>query len=73
VYKTESGEVRKMSALCPHMKGVVCWNHAEASFDCPIHASRFSSDGLCIMGPSKGNLNPENEEAKRALQQAIQG
>lgn len=73
VYKTESGEVRKMSALCPHMKGVVCWNHAEASFDCPVHASRFSSDGVCIMGPAKGNLNPENDEAKRALQQAVQG
>ncbi|KAH0121885.1 FAD dependent oxidoreductase, partial [Aureobasidium melanogenum] len=73
VYKTESGEVRKMSALCPHMKGVVCWNHAEASWDCPVHASRFSSDGVCVMGPAKGNLNPENEEAKRALQQAVQG
>ncbi|KAH0299873.1 FAD dependent oxidoreductase, partial [Aureobasidium melanogenum] len=73
VYKTESGEVRKLSALCPHMKGVVCWNHAEASWDCPVHASRFSSDGVCIMGPAKGNMNPENEEAKKALQQAVQG
>lgn len=73
VYKTESGEVRQMSALCPHMKGVVCWNHAEASWDCPVHGSRFSSDGVCVMGPAKGNMNPEDDNAKRALQQALHG
>jgi Rieske Fe-S protein len=72
VYKTESGEVRKMSAFCPHLKGVVCWNHAESTWDCPVHASRFSADGICVMGPAKGNLNPENEEAKRAVQRAME-
>jgi glycine/D-amino acid oxidase-like deaminating enzyme/nitrite reductase/ring-hydroxylating ferredoxin subunit len=71
VYKTESGEVRKMSAFCPHMKGVVCWNHAEASWDCPVHASRFSSDGICLIGPAKAHLNAENDEAVKAQQKAI--
>lgn len=56
VYKDDDGNVSKFSALCPHMKGVVCWNAAERSFDCPVHASRFSKEGICVMGPAKGNL-----------------
>ncbi|KUI68572.1 Putative Rieske 2Fe-2S iron-sulfur protein YhfW [Cytospora mali] len=58
VYKDEDGKVTKTSALCPHLKGVVCWNQAEKSFDCPIHGSRFSPQGLCVNGPSKSNLPP---------------
>lgn len=58
VYKDEGGQVFQMSALCPHLKGVVCWNGTEKSWDCPVHGSRFSAKGLCVMGPSKGNLPP---------------
>ncbi|EON95802.1 putative fad dependent oxidoreductase protein [Phaeoacremonium minimum UCRPA7] len=57
VYKDENGEVTKMTALCPHLKGVVCWNPAEKSFDCPVHGSRFSAKGVCVMGPAKANLS----------------
>jgi Rieske Fe-S protein len=56
VFKDEEGNVTKMSALCPHMKGVVCWNPVEKSFDCPVHGSRFSGTGLCVQGPAKANL-----------------
>ncbi|KAL8932998.1 MAG: hypothetical protein Q9211_006017, partial [Gyalolechia sp. 1 TL-2023] len=35
VYKDDRGNVHKFSALCPHMKGVVCWNKDEKSWDCP--------------------------------------
>ena len=38
-YKDESGAVSKMSAICPHLKGVVCWNALEKLFDCPVHGS----------------------------------
>ncbi|KAK4136069.1 DAO-domain-containing protein [Trichocladium antarcticum] len=58
VYKDENGKVSKYSALCPHLKGVVCWNSAEKSFDCPVHGSRFSKDGICLNGPAKTNLPP---------------
>ncbi|CAJ2510469.1 Uu.00g132780.m01.CDS01 [Anthostomella pinea] len=58
VYKDENGNVTKLSALCPHMKGVVCWNKTEKSWDCPVHGSRFSATGLCVQGPAKGNLGP---------------
>lgn len=73
VYKTEDGEVRKMSALCPHMKGVICWNSAEASWDCPVHGSRFSKEGVCVMGPAKAGLTPQDDNAKRALEAAVKG
>lgn len=58
VYKGEDGRVTKMSALCPHLHGVVCWNPAEKSFDCPVHGSRFSKDGDCLIGPAKAGLAP---------------
>jgi Rieske Fe-S protein len=56
VYKDEDNKVTKFSALCPHMKGVVCWNAAEKTFDCPVHGSRFSKEGVCVMGPSLSGL-----------------
>ncbi|KAF4468073.1 hypothetical protein FALBO_5048 [Fusarium albosuccineum] len=65
VYKDEDGNVKKFSALCPHMKGVVCWNATENSFDCPVHGSRFSSEGICVMGPAKGNLEPMDDVSKK--------
>src|ERR1700761_6999922 len=34
VYKDDEGNVHKLSAFCPHMKGVVCWNTMEKSWDC---------------------------------------
>lgn len=43
------------------MKGVVCWNHAEKSFDCPVHGSRFSKEGICVNGPAKMNLAPADK------------
>ena len=65
VYKDEEGNVRKFSALCPHMKGVVCWNRAEKSWDCPVHGSRFGRDGVQIMGPSLAGLGPADEAGEQ--------
>lgn len=76
VFRDEQGNVTKITALCPHMKGVVCWNQAEKSFDCPIHGSRFSPMGLCITGPSKGNLEPAEDKtagAFKATKAAVKG
>ncbi len=71
VYKDEHGQVHKMSALCPHLKGVVCWNNVEKSWDCPVHGSRFSKDGICVMGPSKANLSPVDKSGKVTQEQAV--
>ena len=73
VYKDEEGKVSKFSALCPHLKGVVCWNKTEESWDCPIHGSRFAKDGVQVMGPAKAGLGPMDEEGEAKQQQAVQG
>jgi glycine/D-amino acid oxidase-like deaminating enzyme/nitrite reductase/ring-hydroxylating ferredoxin subunit len=58
VYKDEQGNVTKVSAFCPHLKGVVSWNSVEKSWDCPVHGSRFAPDGTCVQGPAKAGLSP---------------
>jgi hypothetical protein len=30
-----------------------------------VHGSRFSKDGVCVMGPAKGNLQPMDESGKQ--------
>ncbi|KAF1941356.1 FAD dependent oxidoreductase-like protein [Clathrospora elynae] len=71
VYKDEGGQIRKFSALCPHLKGVVCWNSTEKSWDFPVHGSRFSKDGIQLCGPSKMGLEPANESGEALQQQAL--
>ncbi|GME35106.1 FAD dependent oxidoreductase [Neofusicoccum parvum] len=72
VYKDETGQVHKFSAFCPHLKGVVCWNTTEQSWDCPVHGSRFSREGICVTGPSKMGLNPEDESAEALQRRAME-
>ena len=70
IYKDEHGNVIKMSALCPHMKGVVCWNNSEKSWDCPVHGSRFSKDGKQICGPANANMHSaDHDETKSGFMQ----
>jgi len=44
------------SAVCPHLGGVLQWNKDEKSFDCPLHGSRFTTNGIVINGPAIDNL-----------------
>lgn len=53
---TVGGEVRAVSAVCPHLGGILRWNDAECSWDCPLHASRFAPDGTRIEGPALSDL-----------------
>lgn len=55
---TVDGETCELSAVCPHMGGILTWNDAERSWDCPLHASRFSHDGTLLEGPAVNDLNP---------------
>lgn len=61
VYKDHKGHVRRFSALCPRLDGVVCWNRTEKSWDCPVHGCRFSKEGICLSGPATMGLSPEGD------------
>lgn len=53
---TVDGVTRAVSAVCPHLGGVLDWNDAECTWDCPLHASRFTADGTRIEGPALSDL-----------------
>ncbi|KRE36911.1 hypothetical protein ASG73_11335 [Janibacter sp. Soil728] len=64
---TVDGRSCAVSALCTHLGGVVEWNDAEQSWDCPLHGSRFAATGEVLEGPASRPL-PE-----RRMQDGEQG
>lgn len=50
------GRVCRVSGVCTHLGGVLEWNPAERSWDCPLHGSRFSPDGALLEGPAVDDL-----------------
>ena len=63
VYRDAGNAIHAFSALCPHLGCVVRWNHAEETWDCPCHGSRFSACGEVVNGPANRNLEPAEREA----------
>jgi glycine/D-amino acid oxidase-like deaminating enzyme/nitrite reductase/ring-hydroxylating ferredoxin subunit len=72
-YCDESGHITCLSAVCTHMGGIVHWNNAEKTWDCPCHGSRFHKTGEVMSGPAETPLetlagadNTAREPAKEA-------
>ncbi|WP_413302905.1 FAD-dependent oxidoreductase [Bacillus sp. 1P10SD] len=56
-YKDKNGKLYIVDTTCTHL-GCECeWNHAEKSWDCPCHGSRFSYAGDVIEGPARKPLD----------------
>ncbi|WP_067686619.1 FAD-dependent oxidoreductase [Nocardia jejuensis] len=53
---TVDGTTTAVSAVCPHLRGIVRWNAAEKTWDCPLHGSRFAADGTLLEGPAGTGL-----------------
>ncbi len=65
VYKDEHGRCTHLSAVCPHLGGIVRWNSVEKTWDCPCHASRFDRFGKVIHGPANSSLKPRDEQESK--------
>jgi glycine/D-amino acid oxidase-like deaminating enzyme/nitrite reductase/ring-hydroxylating ferredoxin subunit len=63
VFCDDDGELHECSAVCPHLEGIVAWNHAEKTWDCPCHGSRFDRFGNVLNGPANVNLAPAKPES----------
>jgi len=57
VYRDTHGKLHAQSAVCPHLGGLVRWNPAEQTWDCPCHGSRFTPTGEAIHGPAATGLS----------------
>jgi len=57
-YGDEGGQVRKLTAVCPHLRCIVAWNSTERTWDCPCHGSRFSAEGCVYQGSANAGLSP---------------
>ncbi len=60
-YRDERGVLHERSAVCTHLRCIVAWNSAEATFDCPCHGSRFDAYGKVVNGPAISDLEPVDE------------
>ena len=56
VYRDEQGVCHERSAICTHLGGIVHWNDAEKTWDCPCHGSRFDRLGGVLNGPANRDL-----------------
>ncbi len=61
-YRDPSGLMHTRSAVCPHLGGIVKWNSAEMTWDCPCHGSRFDHLGEVINGPANSDLAEATSE-----------
>lgn len=70
-WREPGGAVHVLSPVCPHARGIVHWNAATRTWDCPLHGSRFFPSGELLAGPAHCGLSPaeepeEDEEVVRA-------
>jgi glycine/D-amino acid oxidase-like deaminating enzyme/nitrite reductase/ring-hydroxylating ferredoxin subunit len=53
---TVDGVTCRVSGVCTHLGGILSWNAVEASWDCPLHGSRFDAQGHRLEGPAVADL-----------------
>ena len=71
VYRDEQGVCHEHSAVCTHLGGIVHWNDAEKTWDCPCHGSRFDRLGEVLNGPANRDLDGKDNQAVGKTKQAV--
>ncbi len=56
IYRDKEGELFALNPVCRHAGCIVQWNHAERSWDCPCHGTRYAIDGSLLNGPASTDL-----------------
>lgn len=56
VYKSETGEIFKVSPYCTHLGCELHFNNIDKMWECPCHGSKFTYDGKSIEVPSNKDL-----------------
>lgn len=62
--RDKSGNVHLRNPRCVHMGGVVHWNEAEQTWDCPVHGGRYAACGARITSPPESDLVAPEEKAE---------
>ncbi|MFD4422308.1 FAD-dependent oxidoreductase [Agromyces sp. NPDC058484] len=65
---TVDGSTCAVRAVCTHLGGVLQWNDAERTWDCPLHGSRFEASGARIEGPAVHDLAEEPRVPRRPVE-----
>jgi menaquinol-cytochrome c reductase iron-sulfur subunit len=57
VTKDARGNLRVLTAICPHLGCTVPWNKEKNQFICPCHGATFTADGTRVSGPSQRGMD----------------
>ena len=52
VTKDSQGQLRVLTAVCPHLGCTIPWDKKRNQFVCPCHGAAFAPDGTRVRGPS---------------------
>lgn len=64
VTRSDAGQLKILSPICPHLGCSVSWHENQNKFVCPCHGGQFSADGSRISGPPPRGLDSLDVQVK---------